>query len=135
MQLRFRKNTISLVRSVYDPALKRCRAVTVGQLARDATDVPAGIAALLTEQELQSVQVACANNAQQQQHGSAEAAAKNLAPTLKAIADWYRKQSSSEELTQLAESARLEWTEVLAAMVVAGVGRTRKRKHQGDEEE
>ena len=51
MQLRTHKSGTALIRTVYDPAIKRCRAVVVATLAHDAKELPAEVDALLTSTE------------------------------------------------------------------------------------
>lgn len=131
MQIRQRKNRISLVRSVYDPARKRCRAVTIGTLPIGAGDVPAALwEKLLPEEQAQIANLCAANRAAhalESRHGMATV----LPETLREVAAWYRSQPQSRgrntDLARLAETSRAEWTQVLSAMCAAGVGRTRKR--------
>jgi hypothetical protein len=128
MQIRNRKNTIALIRTTYDPLTKRGRSEQLGTLSRDATSAPEELVARLTELERRQLTSwlsyqQCMHTAQTQC-----AAAVTLPQQLRDVAAWYRRQpKGSTNLATLAASSRDEWSEVLAAMSTAGVGRTRKR--------
>lgn len=132
MQLRHRKNTVSLVRSVYDPSIKRCKTVTLARISADTKHIPANVAVLLTPAELKTVTTFCENNGQKLHQQHVQIAAENLAQTLKEVTHWYLQQKNSAALAKLAYAAREQWSHVLAAMTSAGVGRTRKRRSKDD---
>lgn len=131
MQIRTRKHTVTLVRSVYDPAIKRCRAVTLGTLPRDAHDIPAELRDRVTPTELAQLDRLCAANRLRSQLERRQHAAAKLPDILAEVTDWYKSQprfrGRNNDLARLAEASRAEWTQVLSAMCAAGVGRARKR--------
>ena len=55
MQIRIRKNTLTLLRTVYDPSIKRGRSVSLGSVPIASRDLPAEIAAKLTASERDQV--------------------------------------------------------------------------------
>ena len=55
MQIRIRKNTLTLLRTVYDPAIKRGRSVSLGSVPIASRELPAEIAAKLTPSEREQV--------------------------------------------------------------------------------
>jgi len=128
MQLRPQKHGTAVIRTRYDPTIKRCRTRVIGLLAHDATDVPDELDEQLTFAERIEVQGHIARQTAMRLRLKQAQAAAELAQTIRHATAWYRRQIASPELTQLAASARTEWTELLAAMSTAGVGRTRKRK-------
>jgi len=127
MQIRIRKNTVSLVRTVYDPQLKRGRSEQLGSLPKDATSVPETILARLDDAERNSLNVWLAVNEQLQNYNNRQKAATGLPDMLREIAAWYRQQPKSQKHAALAKASRAQWTEVLVAMSTVGVGRTRNR--------
>ena len=128
MQIRTRKTGVSLIRSVYDPAIKRCRAVVVGTMPVGTAQPPADIYEQLTASERYTVDAFCARNAARQEVQRQQAAGTGLADTLRLATAWYRRQPRSPALAQQAAECRQVWSELLAAMCAAGVGRTRKRR-------
>lgn len=127
MQIRNRKNTVALIRTVYDPLTRRGRSEQLGTLPRDATSAPEELLLRLTEPERR--QLTSWLSYQQSVHTAQTqcAAAVTLPQQLRDVAAWYRRQPRSANLTSLAAASRDEWSAVLAAMSGAGVGRTRQR--------
>lgn len=127
MQLRQRRQSLSLIRHVYCPELKRCRAVTLATLPVGLRELPAGLAERLTPAEFEQVERLCDTNRRLWEAEQAQAAAQALPDLLLQVARWYRVQRRSAELAQRSAQARDAWSAVLAAMCTAGVGRTRQR--------
>lgn len=128
MQLRTRKTGVTVIRTVYDPAISRCRAAVLGTMPIGATHPPADVYEQLTAGERSTVDAFCARNAARLQRQLEEAAGTGLAETLRLAATWYGRQHRSTSLAQQASECREVWSELLAAMCAAGVGRTRKRR-------
>jgi hypothetical protein len=127
MQIRLRKNTVSLIRTVYVPALGRGRPEPLGVLPKDATSAPDELLDRLTDAERWQLTNWLASNERVRSRAVQQGAATDLPATLRDIAAWYRQQPKSANLAALAKASRDEWSELLAAMSAAGVGRTRKR--------
>lgn len=128
MQIKRRKNTISLIKATYSKDDKRCFGKTIATFPADIRHVPADLAEKLSNAELEKLEQLCQANRQHFEAARSEAAAVGLAETLRQVSQWYRQQRKSTELATLAESARDEWTAVLASMCAVGVGRTRRRR-------
>ncbi|RJX30874.1 MAG: hypothetical protein C4516_09025 [Oxalobacter sp.] len=127
MQMRIRKNTVSLIRTVYDPSIKRGRSVLLGTVPLNATTVPDELYAKLTNEEQAYLDGWLRANQKHLFREASQRFAKEMPEMLEKVASWYRVQRKTPELAALANSSREAWTEVLAAMVDAGVGRTRNR--------
>lgn len=127
MQIRIRKNSISLIRTVYDPSIKRGRSVLLGTLPRDATAMPDAFMAVLTKEERDRLDGWLYANKTRLGRETGQRLAKDIPAMLEMVASWYRVQRKTSELTALAQTSRKGWTEVLAAMCASGVGRTRNR--------
>ena len=130
MQVRTRKNSITLIRTVYDPSIKRGRSVHLGTLPRTATSAPDDILRALTADERTWLDAWLNVNAQHLRRQNAARFAQDLPTMLDDIASWYCMQRKNPELAALAKASRDNWTKVLAAMSHAGVGRTRKQQRQ-----
>ena len=129
MQIRKRGNTLTLIRTVYDPALKRGRAVTLGSLATTARNAPPELIEQLTEAERRELETLLAHQREVLDIAARERAVRRLPYYIRLARDYYlNAPRKSPELAALAKSSRDEWTRLLAAMVTAGVGRTRSAR-------
>lgn len=128
MQIRRRQQSITLIRNIYCPVRKRCWPVIVATLPTGLMAIPAGLVDRLTEDERHQLETLCAENRRHGENVQRETVARQLPTLLAQVAAWYRQQPKRAEWARLAEDSRQAWTEVLAAMCAAGVGRTRRRK-------
>lgn len=131
MQIRIRKNTVSLLRTVYDPAIKRGKSVSLGSFPVSSEKIPADIDAKLRPHERTQLLAEMINLNSVRETELENLAGRLLPINLRRAIRWYDRQESSGELSSLAKECREIWTELLAAMVRAGVGRTRQRKVRG----
>lgn len=128
MQIRTRKNTLTLIRIKYDPAIKRGRSTCLGSLPKAAESIPPDLDAKLTEKERAELNAVLAGHRAERELQLQEIAARMLPLTITRAARWYERQGRSTELARLAQTSRDRFSELLAAMVRAGVGRTRNRR-------
>lgn len=129
MQIRTRGNTLTLIRTVYDPALKRGRAVTLGNLATTARHAPPELIEKLTDDERRELDALLTHQREVLDVDARERAVRRLPHYIRLARDYYLSAPrKSPELAALAKSSRDEWTGLLAAMVTAGVGRTRSAR-------
>jgi hypothetical protein len=128
MQIRQRKSTLSIIRSIYRPDRKRCQAVTLATIPATIEHVPDELWGQLRADEREQLARICRSNREARAVVQSEAAARDLPVLLLQVTSWYRKQHRSADLALLAEASRAAWTDVLAAMCTAGVGRTRTRR-------
>ena len=128
MQIRRRNNHLSLIRAVYCPERRRCRAVTLASVPAGLQQIPLVLWERLTDAERDQLEALCADNRQADQSRRRAAHAEGLPEALRQVAAWYRSQSRTPDIARLAEASRTAWSDVLAAMCEAGVGRTRRRR-------
>lgn len=128
MQIRRRNQSLSLIRAVYCPDVGRCRSVTLATVPADLQQVPLALWERLTEPERDQLEKVCAHNRQADVGRRRAAHAEGLPEILQHVAAWYRTHPHAPDLAALAEQSRTEWSDVLAAMCEAGVGRTRRRR-------
>jgi hypothetical protein len=128
MHVRTRKNTVSFIRTTYDPSTKRGRDKHLGTLPKWATVAPDDLVARLTATEGEELANWLASNKRALEGEYRRSAGLALPSHLQEVAMWYRMQQKSASLSALAKASRDEWSNVLAAMSAAGVGRTRTRQ-------
>jgi len=131
MQIRIRKHTLSLIRNKYDPGLKKGRSMYLGGMPIDSLCIPPDIEAKLEPEERMQLLAELAKLHSVREIELEELAGRFLPINLRRAIRWYDRQEASDELGSLAKECRELWTELLAAMVRAGVGRTRQRKRHG----
>lgn len=133
MQVRERKTTWAFIRTVYDKDRGRGVARCLGTLPKSAERLPEELARGLTEKELQQAEALVRQTRQKRELERQEHYARILPTAIDHAARWYLdprnrgKRSSSH-----ANDTRSAFSRLLAAMVKAGVGRTRKRKSGED---
>lgn len=128
MQIRIRRQTVTLVRTVYDPAIKRGRSVSLGTFSLDAQSIPDAVDARLRPEEREQIEALLNRRRVEREVELEQIAARALPANLRRAMRWYDRQKRSPELAALAKNSRDEFSLLLAAMVRAGVGRTRKRR-------
>ncbi|TVT50492.1 MAG: hypothetical protein FHP94_03140 [Denitromonas halophila] len=128
MQIRIRRHTVTLVRTVYDPAIKRGRSVSLGTFSLDIESVPAEIDARLRPDEREQIEAILKRRQAAREFELEEIAARALPANLRRAVRWYERQKKTPDMAALARNSRDEFSQLLAAMVRAGVGRTRKRR-------
>lgn len=129
MQIRNRNGKLQLIRTVYDPSIKRGKSVLVGTIPSYVRAVSNDLNEKLTALERTQLQTFLDKTASELDAFRQEYAARELPATLRLVTKWYlESDKASIGLNQLAEDSRSEFTALLAAMVKAGVGRTRNRK-------
>lgn len=127
MQIRERATTWAFIRTTYDKVKKRGVTRCLGTLSKTADRLPDALSEAMTEKEraqvdvlLRRIRAAC--NAERQAHY-----ARVLPVAIDYAAQWYANPINKPQ-SVLAENTREAFSKLLAAMVKAGVGRTRKRK-------
>lgn len=129
MQIRNRNGKLQLIRTVYDPSIKRGKSVLVGTIPSYVRAVSNDLNEKLTALERTQLQTFLDKTASEFDAFRQEYAARELPATLRLVTKWYlESDKASIDLNQLAEDSRSEFTALLAAMVKAGVGRRRNRK-------
>lgn len=127
MQIRERRNSFMLIRTQYDPAIKRGRSVSLGSVSLYARSIPSEVDALLRPSEREQLQAFLATRRLAFETALQERSARDLETHIRRATDWYERQCESTELAAQAKAVRDAFTGLLAAMVRAGVGRKRQR--------
>lgn len=128
MQIRERKTTYALIRTVYDPQRKRGVAKCLGTVPKSASQVPPQLAALLTPAELAQLERLLRHNQARIEDEKAAHYGRMLPVAIDYATRWYLDpRNRSPGLAALARDTREAFSKLLAAMVKAGVGRKRQR--------
>lgn len=127
MQIRERRTTWAFIRTTYDKTKKRGVTRCLGTLSKTADRLPDGLAEAMTEKERTQAdmllrRIRSARDAERQAHY-----ARVLPAAIDFAARWYANPTNKPQ-SGLAEDTRQAFSRLLAAMVKAGVGRTRRRK-------
>lgn len=131
MQIRNQNGKIQLIRTKYDPAIKRGRSIILGTLSIYAHEIPAAINEKITDVERAQLQPMLNENLTKLNRYREVNAVRNLPEVIRHAARWYLQAGKNEEnLSALADETRVEFSKLLASMVKAGVGRKRNRKKE-----
>lgn len=129
MQIRNQHGKIQLIRTTYDPTIKRGRSVLVGTLPSYASAIPIALNEKLTDVERAQLQPILDKNMAELDTYRQMSATRNLPETIRNATRWYLQNGKADaNLSTLAEESRVEFAALLSAMVKVGVGRKRKRK-------
>lgn len=129
MQIRLRATGATLIRNVYDPSLRRSRSHVLGFVPLDATEVEPELIDKLRPDERIEVQRWLGARVTERRLTGLDRSARGLPMAIAQAAQWYRSRTHrNPEMVELAKRSRDEFSKLLAAMVDAGVGRTRKRR-------
>lgn len=131
MQIRNQHGKIQLIRTMYDPAIKRGRSVLLETLSNYAHEIPTAINGKLTDEERAQLQPILDENLAKLTRYREVNAVRSLPEVIRHATKWYLQAGKSEDdLSALANETRVEFSKLLASMVKAGVGRKRNRKKE-----
>lgn len=127
MQIRERRTTWAFIRTTYDPQRKRGVSRSLGTLSKTADVLPRELAEAMTDKERQQAeslvrQARAGRDAERQTRY-----VRVLPVAIDAATAWYADPRNKPSAAH-ANDTREAFSRLLAAMVKAGVGRTRKRK-------
>lgn len=129
MQIRERRNSWALIRTVYDKTRKRGVAKCLGTVSKTANCLPEGLQGTLTEQEFSQFEGVFKLARAKRDMARREHYAKALPMALEFATQWYLDpRTEGSHLAPLANDTREQFSKLLAAMVKAGVGRRRNRQ-------
>lgn len=130
MQIRERRTTWAFIRTVYDKVKKRGVSRSIGTLAKSADSLPRELADAMTDKErLQAEALVRRTRAVRDTEKQAHYA-RMLPVAIDLAAAWYADPRNKPSASH-AHDTREAFSRLLAAMVKAGVGRTRNRKPAG----
>lgn len=130
MQIRERRTTWAFIRTTYSKTKKRGISRSLGTLPKTAERLPDDLVEAMTEKEQVQAEVLlrrvrAERDAERQAHY-----ARMLPVAIDYATQWYANPTHKPP-SGLAEDTRQAFSRLLAAMVKAGVGRTRRRKKDG----
>ena len=126
MQFRERRRVIQVIRSVYDPRIKRGRAEVVGGIDRDNPVLDEGLRAICTTDELEEVEVFLELLRHRQSRESAREAAADLPAQMRLAETWFRERQT-DEAGPLAAEVWTAWEDLAKALHKAGIGKSKHR--------
>lgn len=119
MQFRERRRVIQVIRTTYDPALKRGRSTLLGTLDKAAPAIGDALRAACTAEELEEVKRFL--------DGRHEVGADSLPGQMRKAAAYFRTHNDAAALAFAAE-VRAAWDELKEAMREAGFSKEKLRK-------
>jgi hypothetical protein len=127
MQIRERRTTWAFIRTTYDKSKKRGVSRSLGTLPKTSERLSEELAGAMTEKERAQVEVILRRVRAERDAERQERYARELPVFIDYATQWYVNPTRKPQ-ADLAEDTRLAFSKLLAAMVKAGVGRTRRRK-------
>jgi hypothetical protein len=127
MQFRERRRVIQVIRTVYDPRIKRGRSEVVGNIDRDAPLLDDALRAACSDAETAEVEAYIAILKDEQSRQAAAEAAAALPAQMRLSEGWLRLADGKEDVGPLAAEIWTAWEDLSKALHKAGVG---KSKHK-----
>jgi len=127
MQFRERRRVIQVIRTVYDPRIKRGRSEVVGCIDREAPSLEDGLKAACTADEIAEVEAFIAELKDVQSRQAAKQAAQALPAQMRQAEAWLRNAGDGPEVGPLAAEIWTAWDDLSKALHKVGVG---KSKHK-----
>lgn len=131
MQIRERRTTWAFIRTTYDKTKKRGAGRSLGTLPKTAERLPNDLAEVMTEKERAQAEVLLRRVRAEREAERQAHYARMLPVAIDYATQWYANPTHKPH-ADLAEDTRQAFSRLLAAMVKAGVGRTRRRKKAGN---
>lgn len=125
MQFRERSKVIQVIRTVYDPAIKRGRAEVVARLSKDAPALDESVRSACSPEELAEVEAFLAARADVLSREATKEAAEGLAAQMRMAESFFRTGPNGVSGT-VAVEILTAWEDLKKAMHKAGF---RKDKH------
>lgn len=96
MQFRERRRVIQVIRTVYDPAIKRGRAEVVGRIDKDDPRLDDEIARACSPDELAEINAFLAEHTRLMSRDATRAAAEDLARQMRLAEAWFNGMAGAE---------------------------------------
>lgn len=119
MQFRERAKVIQLIRTIYDPAIKRGRAELVGRLDKDTPVIDAELRAACSPAELAEIEAYLADRARALTRDAMGRSAQDLAAHMR-MAESYFRAGGDAMAGSLAAEIFTAWDDLKKAMHKAG---------------
>jgi hypothetical protein len=127
MQFRERRRVIQVIRTVYDPRIKRGRSEVVGNIDRDVPLLDDALRTACSDAETAEVEAYIAILKDEQSRQAAAEAATALPAQMRLAEGWLRLADGKEDVGPLAAEIWTAWEDLSKALHKAGVG---KSKHK-----
>ena len=131
MQFRERRRVIQVIRTTYDPDLKRGRSEVVGKIDKAAPTVTDKFQKTCTSDELSEIATYLANRQNSLRNEAVRAGAETLPAQMRAAAEYFRTHRDGEAKVFAAE-IRAAWDELKGALRKAGFSKSKVLKKGGE---
>ncbi len=126
MQFRERRRVIQVIRTVYDPAIKRGRSEVVGRIDREDPVLDDVLQAACTPEELSEIKDFLAQRLHIQSRQEARDAAADLPLLMRQAEAWFRDHPDADT-GPLAAEIMVAWKDLEKALHKAGVTKVKRR--------
>lgn len=130
MQFRERRRVIQIIRTTYDPALKRGRSKVVGRIPKDAAGLSDKLSRGFTEAEIDEIDTWLRERNWMLVQEAVRLDVDGLAGRMRLAADYFRDHNDAEAAETAAE-IRDAWDELKKAMQKSGFGKNNVRSKVG----
>ncbi|WP_448204511.1 hypothetical protein [Azospirillum sp. sgz302134] len=127
MQFRERRRVIQVIRTTYDPDLKRGRSEVLGKIDKAAPAITDKLHKACTPEELSEITTYLATRQNTLRDEAVRAGAETLPAQMRAAAEYFRSHRD-EEAKDFAVEIRAAWDELKAAMRKAGFSKGKVKK-------
>jgi galactose-1-phosphate uridylyltransferase len=126
MQFRERRKVFQVIRTIYDPAIKRGRSEVVGRIERDGLAVDPALLKACSAAEMEEIESFLAQVRLQTSREAAAKAAADLPAQMRLAETWFNAQAGAH-CGPLAAEVWTAWKDLAKALRKAGVGKSRRR--------
>lgn len=126
MQFRERRRVIQVIRTVYDPAIKRGRAEVVGRIDQDDPKIDAEMRAACSAGEVAEIEDFLVSLRSRINRDDARQAAETLAAQMRQAEAWFVKHADGD-VAPLAAEIWTAWDDLSKALKKAGAGKSKRR--------
>jgi hypothetical protein len=127
MQFRERRQVIQVIRTIYDPAIKRGRSEVVGRIDRQSPEIGRDLRGACSADELTEIEAFLNRLSRRQTREAADKAAAGLPAQMRLAEAWFRHHDG-DGAGPLAAEVWTAWQDLAKALRKAGIG---KSKHRG----
>jgi len=119
MQFRERRQVIQLIRTVYDPEIKRGRSEMVGRMDRDVPEIDAELRQACSEEEIQEIEEFLEARTAMLSEGAVRDSVTGLARHMRLAESYFRTQHDPDA-ARLAAEIFTAWDDLKKAIHKAG---------------
>ncbi|HYD30089.1 MAG TPA: hypothetical protein VEB64_04435 [Azospirillaceae bacterium] len=132
MQFRERRRVIQVIRTIYDPELKRGRSEVVGKIDKDSPTIPDKLAHACSAEEIGEITAWLTARGESLKSASARGSVATLPEEMRqAAAHFHGHHSGEPEAAAQAEAIWRAWDELKKAMRKAGYAKPHGKHHTG----